>query len=90
MGIYYIIKMQVESATWRLYVNRRKSMKKEKNLDPLFYVEGFGRLRFNSLRHLYIRVRSFSDTDSIWNKSNTYKLIIYSSQILLRHRVNME
>jgi hypothetical protein len=28
--IYYIIKMQVESATWRLHVNLRKSMKKEK------------------------------------------------------------
>jgi hypothetical protein len=42
-------------------------MKKGKNLDPLFYVKGFGRLRFNLL-----------------------KLIIYSSQIIARYRVNME
>jgi hypothetical protein len=48
--IYYIIKMQVESATWRLHVNQRKSMKKEKNLAPLFYVKGFAQLRFNLLK----------------------------------------
>jgi hypothetical protein len=66
-------------------------MKKEKNLDPLFYVKGFGRHRFNSLKLIInIRVRSFSDTESIWNKSDIRKLIIYSSQILLRYRVNME
>jgi hypothetical protein len=40
---------------------------KEKNLDPLFYVKDFGRLRFNSV-----------------------KLMIYSSQIFLIHRVTIE
>jgi hypothetical protein len=46
---------------------RENQQKREKNLDPLFYVKDFVRLRFNSL-----------------------KLVIYSSQILLRHRVNIE
>jgi hypothetical protein len=50
----------------RLYVNRRKSMRKGKNLNLLFNVKKLEWLRFNLL-----------------------KLIIYSSQILFRHIVNM-
>ncbi len=38
-----------------------KSQKiKEKNLNPLFYIKCFERLRFNPLQLIWIRVRSFS------------------------------
>jgi hypothetical protein len=45
------------------HVSRRKLEKKD--LDPLFYIKGFGRLRFNPLKLIWIQDRSFP----IWEKT---------------------
>jgi hypothetical protein len=36
------------------YINQKKAEEKKENLGPLFYIKGFGHLRFNSLKMIWI------------------------------------